>query len=95
MDFSKHTARIVNRLGETLQYSHNGGAAVPVLGVFSTLPQVNSDVEVFVPTVDCKFSDVPLIKHGDTFQRGAIVYKAIAKEIDQVSGLVKVGLEKQ
>lgn len=95
MDFIKHTARIVNRLGETLQYSQNGGAAVPVLGVFSMPPLEVFGTEAFLPTVDCKIADVPLIKHGDTFQRGAKVYKVVKNEADVVSGLVKSSLEIQ
>lgn len=95
MDFTKHTARIVSRLGETLQYSHNGGAAVPVLGVFSAPPIEMLGTEAFLPTVDCLIADVPVIKHGDTFQRGASVYKVVKKDADVVSGLVKSSLEIQ
>jgi len=95
MDFTKHTTRIVDRLGELLLYSHAGGGAVTVLGVMSTIPQDVLGVEMFVPTVVCSIDDVPLIKHGDTFQRSSDTYKVIAKDVDQVAGTVKARLEKQ
>jgi hypothetical protein len=95
MDFSKHTARIINRMGELHQYSHAGGGAVPVLGVFSAPPKDDLTMEVFVPTVTCNFADVPLIKRGDTFLINSETYAVTNKDIDRVSGLVKADLEKQ
>ena len=93
MDFSKHTARIVDRLGDTCMYTHAGDDPIEVAGVFAAPPTVTLEMEAFLPSVTCKSSDVPLIEEGDTFVINGDTYRVASKDYDRVAATVRAELE--
>jgi hypothetical protein len=95
MDFKKHTKRIVNRIGEPMQYTPVVGSAFEVTASFNTPAKDALEMESFAPSVTLNYEDVPTIKNGDLFAIGSEQYKVIGKEIDRVTGLVTASLEKQ
>lgn len=95
MDFTKHTARAIARIGRQVQYTPVGGVATTITADFSTPPHEISGIEGFSPTVKCISSDVPNAAHGDIFVDGADIWLAVSKDIDIRAGVTEFRLELQ
>lgn len=95
MDFTKHTARVIARIGRQVQYTPVGGVATTITADFATPPREFVGVEGFAPTVKCSSADVPNAAHGDIFVDGADTWKAVGKDIDKRSGVTEFRVELQ
>lgn len=95
VDFAAHTSRIIDRIGQTVQYTPAGGSTVSITANFTNTPREFVGVEGFEPRITCKETDIPNPKHGDLVVIGSVSYKVIGKAQDSISGLTDLRLEKQ
>lgn len=95
MDYTAHTARILNRLGQAVSYTPVGGSVRAVMAVFSEPPAEFMNVEGMAPRVTCNIADVPAVDHDDEFLVGAINYRVVGINRNVAAGTVDLALEKQ
>jgi hypothetical protein len=90
--------RILARLGEDVSFTHGVGSPVTVRGLFLAPYQSASfGGDLAIASSNPRFaalsSDLPIVAKGDTITRGAIVYKVLAPQADDPSGVTVLELE--
>lgn len=94
VDWPAHMRRVTERIGEDVLYSHAGGPAVAVRGVFSRpytepLPGMASSS----PAFEAPSTLLPAVTVGDSITWQSVTYTVREIKADPVAGMTRLELE--
>lgn len=94
VDFTAHTANIINRLGQPVGITPAVGSPKTVNGVFVNDPaMVFGLVDGNNPTLRLTYQDANGLQNGDPITIGAVAYVVNRIKRDEVAGDVVIDLE--